>query len=76
MKNPNSANEPPSQVSDETDQNQLEMAKAEGAAYQKSLDYMVKEVADTGDKQRTGDYIVGFGQFCVASGGVPLRPQP
>lgn len=62
MKNPNSANEPPSQVSDEADQNQLEMAKAEGAAYQKSLDYMVKEVADTGDKQRTGDYIVGFGQ--------------
>lgn len=53
---------PPSQVSDEADQNQLEMAKAEGTAYQKSLDYMVADVADTGGKKRAGDYLVGFAQ--------------
>ena len=54
--------QPPSQVSDEADQNQLEMAKAEGDAYQKSLEYMVNDVADTGGKQRAGDYLVGFAQ--------------
>lgn len=59
---PNANNEPPSQVSDEADQNQLEMARAEGAAYQRSLDYMVNEVADAGGKQHVGDYIVGFAQ--------------
>lgn len=58
----NTSHGPPDQISDEADQNQLEMAKAEGAAYQKSLDYMVNEVADTGGKQRAGDYIVGFAQ--------------
>ena len=53
---------PPSQVSDEADRKQLEMAKAEGAAYQKSLDYMVNEVADIGGKKRAGDYLIGFAQ--------------
>lgn len=53
---------PTRQPSDEADQNQLDMARAEGDGYQKSLDYMVNEVADTGAKQIAGDYIVGFAQ--------------
>lgn len=53
---------PPSRVSDEADKNQLEMAKAEGGAYQKSLAYMVEDVADTGGTTRAGDYIIGYAQ--------------
>lgn len=53
---------PPREVSDEADKNQLDMAKAEGDAYQKSLAYMVKDVADTGATARAGDYLVGFAQ--------------
>lgn len=53
---------PPSRVSDEADKNQLTMAKAEGDAYQKSLEYMVKDVADAGGKTHAGDYIVGYAQ--------------
>lgn len=63
MSQSNTANPwPPSQASDEADQSQLEMAKAEGNAYQKSLDYMVNDVADVGGKKRAGDYLVGFAQ--------------
>lgn len=53
---------PPREPSDEADSQQLEMAKAEGDAYLKSLEYMVKDVADAGDTQRAGDYLVGFAQ--------------
>jgi hypothetical protein len=38
------------------------MARAEGAAYHRSLLYMAKEVADSGGEQRAGDYIVGYAQ--------------
>lgn len=48
--------------SDEADSRQLKMAREEGAAYQRSLDYMVEEVAHTGAKKVVGDYIVGFAQ--------------
>lgn len=53
---------PPREVSDEADENQLAMTKAEGDAYQKSLAYMVEDVADTGGTAKAGDYIVGFAQ--------------
>ena len=53
---------PPSQVSDEADKNQLEMAKAEGDAYQKSLTYMVEQVADSGGTTQAGNYVVGYAQ--------------
>ncbi|WP_027289325.1 iron transporter [Rhodovibrio salinarum] len=53
---------PPSQESDEADRKQLEMAKAEGAKYKESLNYMVSEVAHTGGSKRAGDYIVAFAQ--------------
>jgi hypothetical protein len=56
------AHMPPEVQSDEADKNQLEMAKAEGAAYQKSLKYMVEQVADTGAMQEAGDYRIGIAQ--------------
>lgn len=48
--------------SDEADSKQLAMARDEGAAYQRSLTYMVEEVADSGGRQRIGDYIVAYAQ--------------
>jgi hypothetical protein len=48
--------------SDEADKQQLKFAREEGAAYQRSLDYMVEKVADTGMKKAAGDYIVGIAQ--------------
>jgi uncharacterized protein involved in high-affinity Fe2+ transport len=53
---------PPERPSDEADRKQLSMAKSEGDAYQKSLAYMAKEVADAGDSKRAGDYIVAYAQ--------------
>ena len=50
-------------TSDEVDDRQLELAKAEGEAYTRSLDYMIEEVADAGGDMRTaGDYVVGYAQ--------------
>lgn len=48
--------------SGEADKQQLKMARDEGAAYQRSLTYMVKKVAHTGAKKTVGDYIVGIAQ--------------
>ncbi len=56
------AKKPTSRPSDEADETQLQQAKAEGQAYVKSLDYMANEVADTGGKQRAGEYLIGFAQ--------------
>ncbi|HEX5580732.1 MAG TPA: iron transporter [Gemmatimonadaceae bacterium] len=56
------ASTPPSRPSDEADRRQLAMAKEEGDAYQRSLRYMIDEVADVGGHQRAGDYVVGFAQ--------------
>lgn len=53
---------PPTKPSDEADRKQLDMARAEGDAYQASLRYMAEEVADSGGTQRAGDYIVGYAQ--------------
>lgn len=53
---------PTRQPSDEADKKQLEMARAEGDAYHRSLLYMANEVADTGAVQEAGDYLVGFAQ--------------
>jgi len=50
-------------TSDEVDERQLELAKAEGEAYTRSLDYMIEEVADAGGDMRTAeDYVVGYAQ--------------
>jgi hypothetical protein len=53
---------PPREPSDEADRKQLDMAKAEGDAYQRSLRYMAEEVADSGGRQAAGDYIVAYAQ--------------
>jgi hypothetical protein len=48
--------------SEEVDERQLELARAEGDAYHRSLEYMANEVAHTGGTKQLGDYIVGFAQ--------------
>ncbi|WP_323191038.1 iron transporter [Halostella sp. PRR32] len=49
-------------TSDEVDERQLELAKAEGEAYTRALDYMIDEVAETGGLRTVDDYVVGFAQ--------------
>ncbi len=53
---------PPERPSDEADAHQLKQAKAEGSDYLQSVEYMIQEVAHTGDTQRVGDVVVGFAQ--------------
>jgi hypothetical protein len=53
---------PPAKPSDEADKKQIKMAKAEGEAYYRSLQYMARHVADSGGEQRAGDYIVAYAQ--------------
>lgn len=48
--------------SDEADENQLRIAREEGAVYQKALKYMVEEVADNGALRTVGDYRIGIAQ--------------
>ncbi|MCO6187852.1 iron transporter [Rhizobium sp. L1K21] len=48
--------------SEEADKRQLELAREEGKAYNKSLEYMVTEVAHTGAKKQVEDYIVAIAQ--------------
>ena len=50
------------QPSDEVDERQLELAAAEGEAYQRSLRYMTEEVAHTGGVEVAGDFEVAFAQ--------------
>ena len=49
-------------TSDEVDERQLELAKEEGEAYTRSLDYTIDEVADGGDLTTVDDYAVGLAQ--------------
>ena len=53
---------PSKTTSDEVDERQLELARKAGDAYQEALEYMATEVAHTGDKRESGDYVVGFAQ--------------
>lgn len=50
------------QPSDEADERHLELAREAGEVYTEAVDYMIEEVAHTGDRERTGDYVVGFAQ--------------
>jgi hypothetical protein len=57
------ARTPPDQKSKEAKSPQISMARAEGQAYQRSLDYMVEKVAAGGGaKQRSGDYLVAYAE--------------
>ncbi|MFP3853247.1 MAG: iron transporter [Anaerolineales bacterium] len=51
---------PPMERSDEANLNQLELARSQGKAYVKALRHMVELVADGGEEQRAGDYIVAY----------------
>lgn len=48
--------------SEEVDERQLELARAEGDRYQQSVEYMITEIAETGAQTRAGDYLVGVAQ--------------
>lgn len=51
---------PMSPDSDEADDKQLELARAQGDAYRRAVEHMVQEVAQTGDLKAVGDMVVGF----------------
>lgn len=50
------------QPSEEVDERQLELAGRAGDAYREAAEYMISEVAETGDHRIVGDYLVGFAQ--------------
>ena len=54
------SSQPSMEPSEEADERQLELAREEGDAYQRSLEYMANEVAHTGEKRQVGDYIAGI----------------
>ncbi|MCX2721191.1 iron transporter [Roseibium salinum] len=65
---------PPASPSEEADRTQLDLAKQEGTAYFRSLEYMANKVAANGATQECGDVIVGFAQE-KAEGMYRLRNQ-
>ena len=50
---------PPSQSSDEADQEELLLARLQGDAFQRALDHMTQQEA-RGEEQRAGDYLVAY----------------
>ena len=50
------------QPSEEVDERHIELARKAGDAYLEAADHMIEQVADTGARTQTGDYIVGFAQ--------------
>jgi uncharacterized protein involved in high-affinity Fe2+ transport len=60
--------------SEEVDERQLELARAEGEAYQDALEYMATEVAHAGDKRQVDDYVIGYA-IEEAEGMYEARPE-
>lgn len=56
------SSEPNRTTSEALDQRHLELARAEGEAYQRSLRHVIEDVAHTGGTKTRGDYVVGFAQ--------------
>ena len=54
------ARRPPMKESDEATAEQLDLARAQGAAYVEALEHMMEDVADGGGQKRAGEYVVGF----------------
>ncbi len=54
------AHKPPMVSSDEANERQLEMARAQGEAYQHALNHMATKEAHDGGEQPAGDYIVAY----------------
>ena len=50
------------QPSEEVDERQLELASEAGDAYREAAEYMIEEVAETGDLTTEDDYLVGVAQ--------------
>jgi hypothetical protein len=48
--------------SDEVDETQLQLAEKMGEAYMEGVEYMINEVANTGDTKAAGEYVLGFAQ--------------
>jgi hypothetical protein len=65
-----STQEPGMHVSEEADQNQLELAQAQGEAYLKALEHMAYKEAHAGGEKRVGDYVIAYaveyaeGMYC------------
>ncbi len=57
---PNTQRPPMEPDTDEADERQLELARAQGAAYRAAAEHMIDQVAQTGGIQRSGDVLVGF----------------
>ncbi|MFP4345904.1 MAG: iron transporter [Anaerolineales bacterium] len=51
---------PPMKTSEETKERHLEMAKAQGEAYEKALMEMINHMAEGGGVKRRGDYLIGY----------------
>lgn len=65
QRGPNSVAKPPGRIppmadSDEADQTLLRLAREEGAATQKALEYMLHQQAVAGEETRAGDYLVAY----------------
>jgi hypothetical protein len=50
---------PPREVTDEASRRGLELAREEGDAYHRMVEYFINEVATSGALQEAGDYLVG-----------------
>ena len=46
--------------SDEADEQQLDLARQQGAAYGRALEHMTQTVAHDGGEQPAGDYLIGY----------------
>lgn len=53
---------PTKTTSEETDERFLELARAEGEAYQRSFRHMAQDVANSGEAREAGDYVIGYAQ--------------
>lgn len=69
--------------SNEVDDRHLELARRAGDAHLEAAEPMIEEVAETGDKTQSGDYIVGFaheeaeGLYRLEDGGLQWsEPSP
>ncbi len=51
---------PPMKVSDESTEEQLQLARDQGAALEKAVKHMTKKEAEDGGEKRAGDYLVGY----------------
>ncbi|QPC81277.1 iron transporter [Phototrophicus methaneseepsis] len=51
---------PPMKKSDEAENNELDMARAQGDVYVSTLNHMAKDVADDGGEKRVGDYVIAY----------------